>query len=398
MTSLAGRRRRRRRIVAVTGVSALIVVLTVVTGLWRRSVQETRRAEARKLIALGRVELDRNPAAALAFARASLEVADSAEARMLAVQALWAGPPTFFVARLGDSQCLEAAFSPDGRRLACGGFSPDVTVLRSDGGEPIRIRDLPEKLDMRGVAFTPSGNRLLSWLEGDPSIRIFGVEGEELGILPGDATDLRVLDEDTVATIGPFELGETERAVRVWSLADRSSRLVARWQPPSGFTSSLPGLPPAAIDLQLSWLAHGDDTAVHLFGIAGPDVGRERALGNHPARVTQSRLPTRRFPAGLGRRERRVQSVVDGGGRSPSHPRRSSPLEVLPPQLRCLRVEARVGLDGRRPGVEPRRPSGRSGPGCSGSRASLRLVRSASTARPAGLSRGGTPSSWRCGR
>jgi DNA-binding winged helix-turn-helix (wHTH) protein/WD40 repeat protein len=284
MDVAANRRRRRRRLAATIGVIVLAAVATALFTLWRSSVRETRRAEARKLIAIGRVELDRNPAAALAFARASLEVADSAEARMLAVQALWAGPPAFFVA--DAVQCLEAAFSPDGRRLACGGFSPDVTILRSDGVEPIRIRDLPEKLDMRGVAFTPSGDRLLSWLEGDPSIRIFGLSGEDLGILPGEASDLRVLDEDTVATVGPFELGEIERAVRIWSLADRSSRLVARWQPPSGFPSSLPGLPPAAIDLQLSWLAYGDDAAVHLFAITGPDVGRERALGNHPARVT----------------------------------------------------------------------------------------------------------------
>lgn len=285
MTELAGRRRRRRRAAATAAIVVLLAVAAALTMLWRRSVQETRRAEARKLIALGRVELDRNPSAALAFARASLQVADAPDARMLAVQALWAGPPTFFVARLGDSQCLEAAFSPDGRRLACGGFSPDVTVLRSDGGEPIRIRDLPEKLKLRGVAFTPSGDRLLSWLEGDPSIRIFAVEGEELGVLPADATELLVLDEDTIATFGAGEPGTTESAVRVWSLADHSSRLVARWQPPPGFRSSLPGLPPAAIDLQLSWLAYGDDAAVRLFGLAGPDAGRERSLGNHSAGV-----------------------------------------------------------------------------------------------------------------
>ena len=283
MASLAGRRRRRRRIALVAGFAVLLAILTVVATLWQRSVAETRRAEARKLIALGRVELDRNSAAALAFARASLEVADSAEARMLAVQALWAGPPTFFV--LDAGQCLEAAFSPDGRYLACGGFFPDITVL-SDGGEQLRIPGLPEKLKLRGVAFTPSGDRMLSWLEGDPSIRIFGVEGEELGVLSAEATELLVLDEDTIATFGAGEPDTTELAVRVWSLADRSSRLVARWQPPPGFRSSLPGLPPAAIDLQLSWLAYGDDAAVHLLGLAGPDVGRERSLGNHPAGVT----------------------------------------------------------------------------------------------------------------
>jgi WD40 repeat protein len=50
-------------------------------------------------------------------------------------------------------------------------------------------------------------------------------------------------------------------------------------------------LPPAAIDPQLSWLAYGDDAAVRLLGLAGPEVGRERALGNHPARVTGLAFP-----------------------------------------------------------------------------------------------------------
>ncbi|PWB69723.1 MAG: hypothetical protein C3F15_14740, partial [Holophagae bacterium] len=94
MTVLADRRRRRRRLVVTATIAVLVAVTAVLALLWRQSVQETRRAEARKLIALGRVELDRNPAGAVAYARASLELADSIEARMLAVESLWAGPPT----------------------------------------------------------------------------------------------------------------------------------------------------------------------------------------------------------------------------------------------------------------------------------------------------------------
>ncbi len=53
MTSFATRRRRRRRFAAAVGVSALVVVLAVVTGLWRHSVAHQRRAEAQKLIMMG---------------------------------------------------------------------------------------------------------------------------------------------------------------------------------------------------------------------------------------------------------------------------------------------------------------------------------------------------------
>ncbi len=96
MTELAGRRRRRRKLAVGTAMAVLVAVAAALSLLWLRSARETRRAEARKLIALGRLELERNPAAALAFARTSLEVVDSVEARMLAVEALWAGPPMMF--------------------------------------------------------------------------------------------------------------------------------------------------------------------------------------------------------------------------------------------------------------------------------------------------------------
>ena len=60
---------------------------TVTGTLWRRAEQEKLRAEAARLVALGRVELDNHPTAALAYAVASLELADSYEARVFALRA-----------------------------------------------------------------------------------------------------------------------------------------------------------------------------------------------------------------------------------------------------------------------------------------------------------------------
>jgi hypothetical protein len=57
MTSFATRRRRHRRLAAVATVIVFAVVATVFAGLWRRSVEETRRAEASKLLTLGHVTL-----------------------------------------------------------------------------------------------------------------------------------------------------------------------------------------------------------------------------------------------------------------------------------------------------------------------------------------------------
>jgi len=258
-------------------------------------VQEARRAEARKLIALGGVELDRNPAGAVAYARASLEVADSVEARMLAVEALWAGPPTLFVtAGLPASSvmtelvhCLRPAFSQDGRRLACGGWQGELSVYSDDGGEPLRITELPRVQDSRGVSFVPGDDRLLTWLDGDPSIRVFSATGAQLDTLPSEATDLLVLDGDTIATFGAIAPGDSERAVRVWSLADHSSRLLGRWRLPTGFQAKVEGLRPAALDPRLRYLATGAGTEVRLVGLVGPEAGREIVLGTHQAKVRE---------------------------------------------------------------------------------------------------------------
>ena len=103
MTSFATRRRRRRRLAAVAAVIVFAVASLVFAGLWRRSVEETRRAEASKLLTLGHVVLSDERTRALAYAIASLEFADTPEARRLVLKALWAGPPATVVPSGGRS-------------------------------------------------------------------------------------------------------------------------------------------------------------------------------------------------------------------------------------------------------------------------------------------------------
>ena len=86
MVGRAESRRRRRRIGVAAAFAGLLLVLAVIGVLLRRtnralerSVLDEARARASKLVALGRLELDRYPTAAVAYARKSLETADTIE-------------------------------------------------------------------------------------------------------------------------------------------------------------------------------------------------------------------------------------------------------------------------------------------------------------------------------
>ena len=180
MISFATRRKRRRRIAAGVGTVVLLAVLAVVTGLWRHSVQQTRRAEASKLLTLGHLNIDDSPTMALACATKSLEISDTPEARRLAMRALWAGPPVFSVPYKGAA-CSQT-FSPDGSHLAVGDWGGAVRLYPRDGGEPIELTELKGKgpaipffsPDSRHVVAgaADAGGAVVLWkTEGGPAIR-----------------------------------------------------------------------------------------------------------------------------------------------------------------------------------------------------------------------------------
>jgi len=140
MTSLATRRRRRRRVAAALALGLTLVIAAVFGTLWRRSVLEARRAEASKLLALAQLQLGTDPTEALAYATASLELADTREARIFAVRALWAGPPlrALDLGNTAEGDFAVPTFSPDGRWLAVAGLvNENVLVYGEDGREPV---------------------------------------------------------------------------------------------------------------------------------------------------------------------------------------------------------------------------------------------------------------------
>jgi hypothetical protein len=141
MTSLATRRRKRRRIAAAVVTVFLVAVAVVLGTLWRQSVRETLRAEAAKLLALAEVQIETDPTEALAYAIASLDLADTNEGRVFTMRALSAGPPLRALV-VGDTglrgSFKQPVFSPNGRWLALTGFNNEyVLVFNEDGREPI---------------------------------------------------------------------------------------------------------------------------------------------------------------------------------------------------------------------------------------------------------------------
>ncbi len=196
------RRRRRRRIAVTTLVSVLLGGLLVVSALWRQSVKAERaretealHAQASQLLALGRNELARDPAIALAYARKSLELADTPAARRFAVEVLWKGP----IARIVSPTALpglqpeetarwlgQPVFSPNGAWLA---FPNNTTgralLLPRDGGTP---RFLPRPPDGNASAFA------------------FGPQGDLL-VMPGGGASLRLHSLPDLHEIRSIELG-----------------------------------------------------------------------------------------------------------------------------------------------------------------------------------------------
>ncbi len=127
----AGERAQRRRQRIVTGViAALLVVVASVTALWRQSEAALLRAEAQTMVAQAtQSTLDSYPTAALAWAIKSLEVSDTREGRLLALQALWKGPPAWHA---NDHAGLSLQFSPDGNELL-------QSTRRSQVGSLLRV-------------------------------------------------------------------------------------------------------------------------------------------------------------------------------------------------------------------------------------------------------------------
>lgn len=231
MTRRATRKRRQRSMVVGAVILLLIGVLAIVSNFWHKAtvarddaILQARRAEAGKLLNLGRANSNADPSTKLSYALAGLELADSTEGRRFALQALSEGPP----ARVFKMLLRSIDFSPDGKWMAASAAG-GVFLFPSDGKPPIIVAKPgnPNFYIQWGTQFSPDGKLLLfSWLK-DPSllkvwslpekkvVRTFDMEGATICLVRGGKVYLitdssrQGLDE-TVVRVWKFDSGDPE--------------------------------------------------------------------------------------------------------------------------------------------------------------------------------------------
>jgi WD40 repeat protein len=255
MVHRAERQKRRRRMAISAAFGVLLAVLGVIAYFGWQAELERRRAEAGKLIALGELELQSYPTAALAWATESLEIADTLEARLLALRALQQAPPaTIF----GEVNAIHT-FSPNGEWFATS--SIDGVKLRAhDGREPIVVAG--------GVGVFASDEVLVTEEEGD--LRWWSVpEAKELRRSDGERGELGIgLARDD----GYFSVTREgrQRSIHWWPFEEGASRLMGAIGLGFGFD----------IDPSGAWLAYPREKALYLRSLEDWSLPPRR-LGEH---------------------------------------------------------------------------------------------------------------------
>ena len=288
MVSFANRRRRRRRLAVTAGVSVLLVILAVITGLWRRSVQETLRAEAAQLITLGRTALTVERTEALAYAIASLQRADTEAGRRLALTALWAGPPATVFPDGEDAVALQ--FSPDGQYLAVGYWNGRIRVFPRDGGPPANLRGLEDIGPIPMLSFSNDSRYLTGCAPFQLSdIHVWGVANQALVrkiALPEGHFGWGQFDpgRDSVLTVGVLP---REMDVRTGPAERKVTGIFERW-PLDGGEPVLLGrieatqAPFPVVDFSRGLIATGRRDTLEIHRLDRLGVEPSRIVARHP--------------------------------------------------------------------------------------------------------------------
>ena len=277
MALFATRRRRRRRVAAAIVVVFLSLVATVLGTLWRRSVREANRAEASKLVALAQIQFEADPTEALAFATASLEVADSFAARSMVMRSLWEAPPAL-VLELADHQSVR--FSPEGRWVAFGGATTVVEVWPESGDGPIVLRGLDSTVPSLRISRWSSESLLLTGPSAAERLRLWSIpDGRLIRTLELGAPSYWRVERDRLfsETFPSGSEGEGDALLRSWRLPDGEAEELGRveWDELNTWNTFFE--PSGAF-----WF-YTKGSSIYARPLPAVDGARDRVVGSHDA-------------------------------------------------------------------------------------------------------------------
>jgi len=295
MVRRAERRRRRRRAAVTAAFGVLLVVLGVIAFFgWRaaterrRAEAEARRAEASKLLALAKLRHGDDQTEALAYTTASLEIADSEEARVFAARLLWEAPPAFEL-EPGGVRSLYPTFSPDGNRLAVAGGSEELRVWSADPDqEPVVLPVLeasPQEGTRRGgfMALWASNELLVTSDVGrTPNASVWRVagRGEQLRTIHFGGRGWWQVGPGVLLVHESEDVPDRVVArLRSWQLPDGGPRELGRFDWPAVGATRGRFLPDGT-----GWLYAKDD-GIYLRPLPAGDGRRDRLIGRHPEEV-----------------------------------------------------------------------------------------------------------------
>jgi WD40 repeat protein len=289
MKAAAARRQKRIRFAVASSFVALLAVLIVVTGLWQKSVRETRRAEAAKLLALGQLASNEERTRALAYATASLELTDTPEARRLALAALWEGPPATVI--MPEGKPWWVTFTPDGERMAVGNKSGRLLVFSQRPEPPVVLDDFLGRGISYPIEFSPDSSRLVGTISdhgGPGELRLWDMEtAQTVQVIevPGTSIAGGRFDTDgqTIYSIGSLNTREASGV----TVPGYGRHVIHRW-PPAGEAPELigsveaPTMTFAWMDSVRRLIAIGEGNELLLFRLDSFGRDAPTIIGRYP--------------------------------------------------------------------------------------------------------------------
>jgi WD40 repeat protein len=292
MVRRANKQRNRKRITISTIFVVLLGIIAIISNFWHKAsvardeaISQARRAEAGRMLTAGKSLTTADPSTKLAYALASLELADLPEAHRFALQILSAGPPALMM-DAGPVNSIE--FSPNGKWIAAG-VRGGLQLLSRDGSAPITVSKpyLPGKFIPWNAQFSADGEFLVWTMRKDTRvvkvwsmsqrkvIRTFNLDGTTICFVRGSSAFF--ITDATGSHDAPFLWSNA--VVRKWNFDHAEPEVLVRIQLAKIWWQKFD------IDNSGRWIAYTKDGSVYVTSLNASGRGSEKIIGSHDARV-----------------------------------------------------------------------------------------------------------------